>query len=89
MKYVDILLTTEADTKRDFGIERKDYKQVAVDLAGKFGFKVVTITLRDNPSVWRNTWTAIVRWRASTGHPLIPEARAREIDRFLRAVEWC
>jgi len=59
MRYVDILLTTEEDTKRVFGIEREDYKQVAVDLTEKFGFKVVTITLRGNPSVWRNTWSAI------------------------------
>ena len=59
MNYVDILLTTEADTKRVFGIEREDYKQVAVELVEKFGFKVVTITLRGNPSVWRNTWSAI------------------------------
>jgi len=59
MKYVDVLLTTEADTKRVFGIEREDYKQVAVDLAEKFGFKVVTITMRGNPSVWRNSWSAI------------------------------
>jgi 2-dehydro-3-deoxygluconokinase len=59
MKYVDILITTEEDTKRVFGIEREDYKQVAVDLAEKFGFEVVTITLRGTPSVWRNTWSAI------------------------------
>jgi len=59
MKYLDILLTTEEDTRRVFGIEREDYKQVAVDLTEKFGFKVVTITLRGNPSVWRNTWSAI------------------------------
>lgn len=59
MKWVDILLTTEEDTKRVFGIEREDYNQVAVDLAERFGFKVVTITLRGSPSVWRNTWTAI------------------------------
>jgi len=59
MKYVDVLLTTEADTKRVFGIEREDYNQVAVELAEKFGFKVVTITMRGNPSIWRNTWTAI------------------------------
>lgn len=59
MKYVDILLTTEEDTQRVFGIERENYNQVAVELAEKFGFKVVTITLRGDPSVWRNTWSAI------------------------------
>lgn len=59
MKWVDILLTTEEDTQRVFGIERENYNQVAVELAEKFGFKVVTITLRGDPSVWRNTWSAI------------------------------
>jgi 2-dehydro-3-deoxygluconokinase len=59
MELVDILMTTEEDTARVFGITGDDYNQVAVKLAERFGFKAVTITLRDNPSVWRNTWTAI------------------------------
>ncbi len=59
MKYVDILLTTEEDTQRVFGIEKENYNDVAVELAERFGFKVVTITLRGDPSVWRNTWSAI------------------------------
>jgi 2-dehydro-3-deoxygluconokinase len=52
------LITTEEDTNRVFGIEGSDYKQVAKELADRFGFKVVTITLRGTPSVWRNTWSA-------------------------------
>ena len=28
-------------------------------LQEKFHFKAVAITLRENPLVWRNTWTAI------------------------------
>jgi 2-dehydro-3-deoxygluconokinase len=59
MELVDILMTTEEDTARVFGITGDDYNQVAVKLAERFGFKVVTITLRGTPSVWRNTWTAI------------------------------
>ncbi len=59
MERVDILMTTEEDTARVFGITGEDYNQVAVKLAERFGFKVVTITLRGTPSVWRNTWTAI------------------------------
>ena len=59
MAFVDILMTTEEDTARVFGIRGDDYNQVAIKLADRFGFKVVTITLRDTPSVWRNTWTAI------------------------------
>jgi len=59
MDYVDVLITTEEDTERVFDITGQDYREVAVKLAEKFGFKVATITLRGTPSVWRNTWTAI------------------------------
>lgn len=58
MSQVDVLITTEEDTNRVFGIQGSDYKQVARQLADRFGFKVVTITLRGTPSVWRNTWSA-------------------------------
>lgn len=58
MQYVDVLITTEEDTQRVFGIQSEDYKQVAAQLANKFNFKAVTITLRGTPSVWRNTWSA-------------------------------
>lgn len=60
MKYVDLLITTEEDTARVFQIEGKDWKEVARKLAETFGFKVVAITLRENITVWRNNWTAIV-----------------------------
>lgn len=59
MKYVDILLTTEEDTERVFGISGKDYNEVATKLVDEFGFQVVSITVRGTPSVWRNTWTSI------------------------------
>ena len=59
MELVDILITTEEDTERVFGIEGEDYKQVAKKLAERFGFDAVTITLRGTPSVWRNTWSAL------------------------------
>lgn len=59
MSQVDILITTEEDTERVFGIRSSDYEEVALELARRFGMKVVTITLRGTPSVWRNTWSAI------------------------------
>jgi len=59
MKYVDILITTEEDTERVFKISGKDYRKVASKLQKKFGFKIVVITLRENISIWRNTWSAI------------------------------
>ncbi len=57
---VDILITTEEDTNVVFGIKEKDYEAVAEKLARTFKFKIVAITLREDLSVWRNNWTAIV-----------------------------
>jgi 2-dehydro-3-deoxygluconokinase len=59
MENVDVLITTEEDTKVVFGITAGDYREVARRLADRFGFKVITITQRGDLSVLRNTWTAI------------------------------
>lgn len=72
MKMVDVLITTEEDTRVVFGVtaggdedntftavSAERYKEVARRLTEKFGFQGVAITLRENPSVLRNTWTAI------------------------------
>src|SRR5437868_10673397 len=55
----DVLITTEEDTERVFQITGKDYEDVAAQLARRFPLRVVAITLRENPLVWKNTWTAI------------------------------
>lgn len=62
MQYTNVLITTEEDTKRVFGIEGESYEAVAEELSKKFDLDVVAITLRENPLVWRNRWTAIA-WR--------------------------
>jgi len=73
MQYVDVLITTEEDSGVVFKIKAEgktdargfaevsaeSYKDVARRLQEKFHFKAVAITLRENPLVWRNTWTAI------------------------------
>lgn len=73
MEFVDVLITTEEDTGVVFKIKAEgktddrgfkeisveSYKDVARRLAEKFKFKAVAITLRENPLVWRNTWSAI------------------------------
>lgn len=59
MGLVDVLITTEEDTRRVFGIEGTDYEEVAKKLADRYGLKIVTITLRGDLSVLRNQWTAI------------------------------
>jgi len=74
MEYVDVLITTEEDTNVVFKIKAcgetdergftqvsaESYQEVARRLQEKFKFQAVAITLRENPLVWRNTWTAIV-----------------------------
>jgi 2-dehydro-3-deoxygluconokinase len=73
MEFVDVLITTEEDTGVVFKIKVEgktddrgfkeisveSYKDVARRLQEKFRFKAVAITLRENPLVWRNTWSAI------------------------------
>ncbi|MGE5326386.1 MAG: PfkB family carbohydrate kinase [Deltaproteobacteria bacterium] len=73
MEFVDVLITTEEDTGVVFKIKAEgktddrgfkeisveSYKDVARRLADRFRFNAVAITLRENPLVWRNTWSAI------------------------------
>ncbi len=60
MEHVDVLFTTEEDTQRVFGIEAESYQKVAERLTREFGFRAVIITLRENLSVWRNRWSALL-----------------------------
>jgi 2-dehydro-3-deoxygluconokinase len=73
MEFVDVLITTEEDTstvfqiRADLGgrgkayeeVSAEAYREVARQLQNKFDLQAVVITLRENPLVWRNTWTAI------------------------------
>jgi len=59
MEHIDVLLSTEEDTRKVLGITGKDYREVARKLADRFKFEVVCITLREDVSVLRNRWTAI------------------------------
>ncbi|MBL8800106.1 MAG: sugar kinase [Planctomycetia bacterium] len=59
MEFCDVLITTEEDTERVFGIQGKDYEDVSAKLTKRFPLKIVAVTLRENPLVWKNTWTAI------------------------------
>lgn len=60
MEHVDVLFTTEEDTKRVFGITADTYQQVAEKLVDRFGFQAVVITLREDLSVWKNRWSALL-----------------------------
>jgi 2-dehydro-3-deoxygluconokinase len=71
MEHVDVLMTTEEDTRVVFGIgaatadtydrvDAESYAQTATALEKRFDFRAVAITLRENPRVLLNTWSAIV-----------------------------
>jgi 2-dehydro-3-deoxygluconokinase len=59
MQTCDVLITTEEDVEKVFGIKGDDYTAVSRRLIDEFPLKTVAITLRDNPLVWRNSWTAV------------------------------
>src|SRR5947199_130175 len=75
MQYTDVLITTEEDVEKVFGIKGTNYEEVARQLAERFPLKVVAITLRENPLVWRNSWTAI----AYTGGKVL-KTRSYEVE---------
>jgi 2-dehydro-3-deoxygluconokinase len=60
MQYCQVLITTEEDVERVFGIRGSDYEDVAAQVARRFPIEMVAVTLRENPLVWKNNWTAIV-----------------------------
>jgi 2-dehydro-3-deoxygluconokinase len=63
MHICDVLITTEEDTAKVLQIKADNYEQVARQLAARYPLQVVAITLRENPLVWKNTWTAIAYQR--------------------------
>jgi 2-dehydro-3-deoxygluconokinase len=72
MRMVDVLITTEEDTRVVFGIDGEraagayasvdaaSFEPVARTLQERFGFLAVAITIRENPKVWLNSWSAFV-----------------------------
>lgn len=65
MQHCDVLITSEEDIERVFGITGKDYEEAAAKVAQRFPVKMVAITLRENPLVWKNSWTAILHHQGS------------------------
>ena len=71
-QYVDVCISNEEDAKDVFGIEaeatdiyggslnHEGYKSVAKQLADKFGFEMVAITLRESHSATHNGWSAML-----------------------------
>jgi 2-dehydro-3-deoxygluconokinase len=59
MRHCDFLVTTEEDVEKVFGIKGANFEDVVALVARQFPLQGVAITLRENPLVWKNAWTAI------------------------------
>ena len=59
-QYVDVCISNEEDAKDVGEINREGYKSVAKQLADKFGFEKVAITLRESHSAFDNGWSAML-----------------------------
>ena len=110
MQHVDLLITTEEDTKVVFGLvpggdrqpiseqpklfpvsvpadekftslDAVGYRSVAQQLAAKFGFKGVAVTLRENKSVWFNTWWGLYYDTPSRSFFEAPKYELEIVDR--------
>ena len=76
-RYVDVCISNEEDAKDVFGIEaeatdvtagelnREGYKSVAKQLADRFGFEKVAVTLRESKCAFDNDWSAMLYDAAS------------------------
>ena len=71
MRYVDVLITTEEDTRVVFGIGDRNqqtydhvdadaYATVARELIDRFNLSAAAVTLRENPRVLLNSWSAVL-----------------------------
>ncbi|MCR5794627.1 MAG: sugar kinase [Solobacterium sp.] len=92
-QYVDVCISNEEDAKDVFGIEaeatniyggqlnHEGYKSVAKQLADRFGFEKVAITLRESHSASDNGWSAMLYDVASDEYCFSKKYELRIIDR--------
>lgn len=59
IQHVDVLVTNPEDVERFFDIPGEDVEKAAQDAAAKYNLVAVAMTLRQTPSVWRNTVSAV------------------------------
>ena len=92
-QYVDVCISNEEDAKDVFGIEaeatdiyggslnHEGYKSVAKQLADRFGFEMVAITLRESHSAFDNGWSAMLYDVASNEYCFSKKYELHIIDR--------
>ena len=91
MRYVDVLITTEEDTRVVFGIGGRNhqtydhvdpdaYASVARELIDRFNLSAAAITLRENPRVLLNSWSAVLVAERKVYHA--PKYEVEVVDRI-------
>lgn len=90
MEYVDVLITTEEDTRVVLGVSATEShdpeacEEIAATLAGKFDLSAVVVTL---PVTLHNPWTAVVAAEGKTYRA--PRYEIDVIDRFGAGDAFC
>ena len=92
-EYIDVCISNEEDAHDVFGIDAENtdidggklnhegYKSVAKQLADKFGFEKVAITLRESHSAFDNGWSAMLYDVASNEYCFSKKYNLHIIDR--------
>jgi 2-dehydro-3-deoxygluconokinase len=57
--FVDVLVSNPEDVERFFGVPGGDIERAAADAVRRLRLKAIALTLRQTPSVWRNTVSAV------------------------------
>ena len=93
-RYVDVCISNEEDAKDVFGIKaeatditagtlnKAGYQSVAKQLADRFGFEKVAITLRESHSAFDNDWSAMLYDAASDAYCFSKLYHLHIIDRI-------
>ena len=63
MDYVDILITTQGDTRTILDITADTDEALAQILLERYPFEVVAVSFREGDTVWRCTWSALAQTR--------------------------
>jgi 2-dehydro-3-deoxygluconokinase len=66
MDYVDILITTQGDTRTILGIEADNDETLAGILLDKYPIEMVAVSYREGDSVWKCLWSALAMTREKT-----------------------
>ncbi|MEZ6139034.1 MAG: sugar kinase [Zavarzinella sp.] len=78
--HVDVLVSNPEDIERFFNVKASEVEAGARETATRYSLKAVALTLRETPSVWRNTISALVFADGTSYHG--PTVEVEIVDRL-------